>query len=125
MRTILSCAFGLALMSVPVSAAVVDVTITGTLGGPDLFNSASAYDTYGNVWNGALVEGAAFTARYVYDTSLGRRDNSVNSQPGDILSGNDEFPPGNPTTATLTIGNTTVAFAVTPDAHPADTRVLC
>lgn len=110
MRTIVSCAFGLALMSVPVSAAVVDVTITGTLGGPDLFNSGSAYDTYGNVWNGALAEGAAFTARYVYDTSLGSRGNLINSVPADVLSGSDDDPLGNPVSASLTIGTTTVAF---------------
>lgn len=107
MRTLLSCAFSLALTALPASAAVVDVTITGTLGGPGLF---SAYDTYSNVWNGALVQGAAFTARFVYDTSIGRHGNSVNLQPGDILSGSDADPAGNPTTASLMIGTSTVVF---------------
>lgn len=95
-------------------AAVVDVVITGTLGQDgNTFNIGNAYDTYGNVWNGELVQGAAFTARYVYDTSRGSRSNMVNNFPADVLDGTDE-PPSNPpsvASASLTIGGTTVNLA--------------
>lgn len=92
-------------------AAVVDVVITGTLGDSNTFNIGTAYDTYDNVWNGALVHGAAFTARYVYDTSLGQRGDMVNSVPGDILGGYDADTPPSAASASLTIGGTTVNFA--------------
>lgn len=68
------------------------------------------------MFEGSLVDGAAFTALYTYDTSLGQRGDMVNSQVGDVLSGSAEDPlaRGIPVTGSLVIGSVTRAVSSDP-----------
>lgn len=93
------------------NAAVVDVVITGFLD-TDLRNVMDP----DNYWNGAFVGGAAFTASYTYDTSVGVRGTSVNGNPADYVYGNaDDFlGRGVPVSASLTVGSETRAMASNP-----------
>jgi hypothetical protein len=87
-------------------AAVVDVVITG-------FVRDNAIDT-GDYWNRALAAGAAFTAKYTYDTSLGRLEDMISGSPGEFLSGGTNDPGGLPISAALTVGSETRAIGGGP-----------
>ena len=93
------------------NAAVVDVVITGFLD-TDVRN---VMDT-DNYWNRAFVGGAAFTASYTYDTSVGVRGTAVNSSPADLVYGTADDPLGRgvPVSASLTVGSETRAMASNP-----------
>ena len=94
------------------NAAVVDVVITGFLDTEDVRN---VVDT-DNYWNGAFVGGAAFTASYTYDTSVGVRGTAVNGSPADLVYGSadDSLGRGVPVSASLTVGSETRAMASNP-----------
>lgn len=90
-----------AMLAAPAQAVVVDVVIRGDIQRLTDISSGSL-----NLFGGGLVAGAAFTARFTYDTSLGVRRTDFNGNPIDTLSGSTDGTLGNPVAASLTIGQT-------------------
>ena len=82
-------------------AAVVDVVIRGNVSNAAELSS----DTF-NAFYGALIPGAAYTARFTYDTDLGLRSDMSNGRPADYLSGEAGTVFGIPIRGSLTIGGT-------------------
>ena len=91
----------LGLSALPVGAAVVDVVIRGNVSNAAELSS----DTF-NAFYGALVPGAAYTARFTYDTNLGVRSDMTTGRPADYLSGEAGAAFGIPIRGSLTIGGT-------------------
>ena len=89
----------LLLVAVPAQAVVVDVVVRGNV--CILTDIASGR---ANVFGDSLVSGAAYTARFVYDTTLGERRSIASGLPVDRLFGASDNIYGMPFQASLTIG---------------------
>lgn len=96
-------------LAAPASAAIMTAIYTGTVSGS--YNQTGSVTPFGT--NLSSWQGQAFTATYVYDTSLGQRDTyDDGSNSYDQIYGGTYYGTTNPTlSAFLTIGSTTWDFS--------------